>query len=183
MRKLRPEHFEFINQFIFNHRSLYWTATTLQKVLISKFNGAWQISQSTLRSRLKDTFGMSFKQIKRQNIIPDEKQRQRRFAIGWAIQKILNSQNYEFMFIDEFSLSDRSFKFYGWSKKGMSGFISTMEDTFSMSFFVTFSVNRFYGIMGIKLNWNFTNIYFLNNVLKKWKKLNLKKKLDHWWLC
>ena len=80
------------------------------------------------------------------------------------------------MFIDEFLLSDRSFKFYGWSKKGMSVFISTMGDTFSMSFFVAFSVNRFYGIMGIEgTGTSQIFIHFLNNVLNKRKKLNLDK--------
>ena len=50
----------------------------------------------------------------------------------------------------------------------MSEFISTMGDTFSMSFFVAFSVNRFYGIMGIEgTGTSQIFIHFLNNVLKK----------------
>ena len=59
-------------------------------------------------------------------------------------------ENYELMFVDEFSLSDRSFKFFGWSKRGNSKFINTMPDTFWMSFYIAFSKNRFYGIMGVE---------------------------------
>ena len=72
------------------------------------------------------------------------------------------------------SLSNQSFKFYGWSKKGKSGFISIISDSFSMSFFVAFNADRFYGIVGIEETGTSQNfIYFLHNVLKKRKKVNL----------
>ena len=76
------------------------------------------------------------------------------------------------MFINEFSLNDRSFKFFGWSKKGKSGFISTMSDVFSMSFFMAFSADKFYGIMGTeKTGTSQKFIHFLHHVLKERTKL------------
>ena len=76
------------------------------------------------------------------------------------------------MFIDEFSLNDRSFKFFSWSKKGKSGFISTMSDVFSMSFFMAFSADRFYCIMGTeKTGTSQKFIHFLHHVLKERTKL------------
>ena len=119
---------------------------------------------------------MSFKRIKRKSKTTDEKQRQRRFAIGWAIQTKLNSLNYEFIFIDELSVSNLSFKFYDWSKKGKSEFIRTISDSFSMSFLVAFSADRFYGIMGIEeIRTSQIFIYFLYNLLKEIKKVNLNE--------
>ena len=43
------------------------------------------------------------------------------------------------MYINEFSLSDHSFKFFGWNEKGKSKFISTISDSFKMSLYVAFS--------------------------------------------
>ena len=77
------------------------------------------------------------------------------------------------MFIDEFSLGDRSFKLFGWSKKGKSGFVNSISDSFCMSFFVAFREDRFYGIMGTEgtgTSQKFT--HFLAEVLKERKKSN-----------
>ena len=162
--------------FLFSHSSSYWTAATLQQALLSKFPDIQQISQSTLRSRLKDTFWMSYKRIKRQHKETEKKERQRRFALGWIIQTTLNAQNYELMFLDEFSISDRSFKFFGWSKKGKSGFVRAIPDSFCMSFFVAFRVENFYGIMGTEGTGTSQKfIHFLAKVLKERRKMTLNE--------
>ena len=76
------------------------------------------------------------------------------------------------MFIDEFSLNDRSFKFFDWSNKGKSGFISTMSEVFCMSFFMAFSADRFCGIMGTEKTGTLQKfIHFLHHVLKERTKL------------
>ena len=77
------------------------------------------------------------------------------------------------MYINEFSLSDHSFKFFGWNEKGKSKFISTISDSFKMSFYVAFSKYKFYGIIGVegtRTSQNFIN--FLSKVLKKKKMMN-----------
>ena len=71
----------------------------------------------TLVPRLKETFEMSNKRIKKLNKSKTEKSNCRKFIFGWVIQAKLDTQNYELIFIDEFSLSDRWLKFYGWSER------------------------------------------------------------------
>ena len=116
---------------------------------------------------------MSYKRVKKQHKKAEDKPIQRRFALGWVIQAKLNLQKYELMFIDEFSLSDRSFKFFGWSKRGNSKFINTMPDTFWMSFYIAFSKNRFYGIMGVEGTGNSEKfIHFLAKVLEERSRLD-----------
>ena len=119
---------------------------------------------------------MSFKRVNIQHKKKENKETQRRFELGWAIQTKLNSQNYELMFIDEFSLSKRSFKFFGWGKKGKPNFIRTMPDTFRMSFYIASSKNRFYGIMGVGGTGNSEKfIHFLTKILKERLKPNLSE--------
>ena len=74
------------------------------------------------------------------------------------------------MYINEFSLSDHSFKFFGWNEKGKSKFISTISDSFKMSFYVAFSKYKFDGIIGVEGTGTSQNfIHFLSKVLKKRK--------------
>ena len=161
---------------MFNHITSYWTAATLQDALLTEFPNIQQISQSTLVSRLKDSFGMSYKKSKRLHKSTLEKPGKRRFTLAGAIQVKLIAQNYELMFIDEFSLSDRSLKFFGWSEKGKSGYVNSILDSFSMSFFVAFSADRFYGIMGVEGTGNSQKfIHFLSKVLKERMKLSLEE--------
>ena len=168
-KKLTSQHLTFIQQFLnFNHNTSYWTAATLQKALLSEFPDIYQISQSTLRSRLKDTFYMSYKRIKKQTKAATEKQNVWQFALAWTMQAKLNLLDSELIFIDEFLLSEISFKFFGWSKKGKSGYFNSISDSFSMSFFVAFSADRFYGIMGTKGTGTAQKfIHFLGKVLKQ----------------
>ena len=164
------------NSIWFNNKASYWTLATLQKAYLSNFPSISKISQTTLWSRLKDTFGMSYKRIKIQRKITTEKQNIRRFALAGAIQIKLESLNYELIFIDEFSLSDRSFKFFGWSKRGKSGYINSVSNSFSMSFFVALSSTRFYGILGTEGTGNSKKfIHFLSKVLNERKKLSYQE--------
>ena len=115
---------------------------------------------------------MSYKRIKKQTKAATENQNVRRFALAGAMQAKLELLNYELIFIDEFSLSDRSFKFFGWSKRGKSGYFNYISDSFCMSFFVAFSTNRFYGIMGTEGTGTAQKfIHFLRKVLQERMKL------------
>ena len=77
------------------------------------------------------------------------------------------------MYINEFSLSDRSFKFFSWSEKGKSKFMNTISDSFKMSFYVAFSKYKFYGIIGVECTRTSQHfIHFLSEVLKERKMMN-----------
>ena len=131
------------------------------------FSNTQKVSQSTLVSKLKNTFEMSYKRIKKLNKSNTEKPNCRKFILGWAIQVKLDTQNYELIFIDEFSLSDRWLKFYGWSERGKSEYIKYIPDSFNMSFYVAFSAERIYGIMRVRGTGNLKIfIHFLSKVFK-----------------
>ena len=73
-------------------------------------------------------------------------------------------------------MSDRSFKFFGWSKRGKSGYINSVSNSFSMSFFVALSSTRFYGILGTEGTGNSKKfIHFLSKVLNERKKLSYQE--------
>ena len=91
---------------------------------------------------------MSYKRTIRIHKAAVEKPMLRRLAFAGALQVKLYALDYKIIFIDEFSLSDRAFKFFGWSKKGKPEYGSSISDSFSMSFYVSLSNDRLYGIMG-----------------------------------
>ena len=55
-------------------------------------------------------------------------------------------ENYELIFLDEFSLNSKHNKYYGWSKVEQKGYLLTHYDNFSMFFVVAFSYKSIYGI-------------------------------------
>ena len=56
----------------------------------------------------------------------------------------------EIIYIDEFSLNDRNLNHYGWWDKRKQGYINWIMENFTMTFFLAFSKQHFYGIMGNK---------------------------------
>ena len=116
---------------------------------------------------------MSYKRVKKLHKKVEDKPIQRWFALGWVIQAKLNLQNYDLMSIDEFSLSDHFFIFFGWNKRGNSKCINAMPYTFWMSFYIAFSKNRFYGIMKVEGTGNSEKlIHFLAKVLEERSRLD-----------
>ena len=61
-----------------------------------------KISQSTIRSRLKDTFGISYKTQKKSS---EDHQNIKKLAITGSVLEKLEKINYELIFIDEFLLT------------------------------------------------------------------------------
>ena len=134
---------------------------------MKKFPDLGQVSRTTVISSLKSDHNMSYKQLHRRPRQTFSKLSERAFAVAMNIQKQLEDKGFELLYIDEFSVSDRSFKAYGWSKRGGPGWLSGFPDSFSMSFFLAFSRNQFYGIMGNEETSNSRKfIYFLKKVLK-----------------
>ena len=63
--------------------------------------------------------------------------------------------------------------FFGWSKKGKSGFVRAIPDLFCMSFFVAFRVEKFYGIMGRKERELHRNLFTFYS--RYWRKMALSE--------
>ena len=157
-------------------KTRYWTVNDLKISLMRQFPKLDQVSQTIIISSLKDDFNMSYKQLHRKPRQAFSKPNEKAFSIVVNIQKILDDKKeFELLFIDEFSVSDKAFKAYGLSKRGDSGWISSFSNYLSMSFFLEFSRYQFYGIIG---NDKLKEIYLLlKNVIQlRIQKANLSKR-------
>ena len=91
----------------------------------------------------------------------------------WVIiqSKFINN-DWELVFIDEFSISSHRNKFKGWSFKDHKPAIAAKIDNFSMYFVIAVSPKHIYGILGNEnANTSHVFIYFLDNLLKYREKL------------
>ena len=79
------------------------------------------------------------------------------------LQLILENEGYELLFMDEFSLSSRYNKYYGWAEKGKNGYLPLIYDSFSMLFVICFSNKQFYAIKGSSQP---MNLEFIKNFVK-----------------
>ena len=70
----------------------------------------------------------------------------RKFFESEILQVKLEENDYELIFIEEFSLSSKYHKHYGWSKIGEKGYLQTLYDSFNMFFVIAFSQRCIYGI-------------------------------------
>ena len=100
----------------------------------------------------------------------------RKFYESAMVQIQLNNRGYELMFIDEFSINFRHNTTYGWAPVGVKGYLDVNIESFSMSFMVGFSKQRFYGIVGTSTSNNSASfLRFVKNTFEhRSKSLKLK---------
>ena len=80
--------------------------------------------------------------------------------------KILESKDYELMYLDEFSIQLRNKSVYGWGPKGDYGFQQIHTEDFNMSFIIGFSIRRIYGVLGTTATHSHKSfITFISNIL------------------
>ena len=69
--------------------------------------------------------------------------------LRWACTlKYLLENDYEWIYIDEFTVSDRSYKPYGWGFKGQKSLCSIMPEAFKVMFIVSLSSKAGYSVLG-----------------------------------
>ena len=96
----------------------------------------------------------------------------RKFFESAILQVKLEENDYELIFIDEFSMSSKYHKHYGWSKIGDKGYLLTHYDSFNMFFVIAFSQRRIYGIKGYSKAMNLELITkFIDQVIEE-RKIN-----------
>ena len=96
----------------------------------------------------------------------------RKFFESAEIQLRFIENEYELIYIDEFTQNSRENRFYSWTRKGSKGFIEFEEDQFSMSFIIAFSWLKFYGVFGkAKITDSLSFIWFLENLIESRMKL------------
>ena len=123
------------------------TVKEIRNHLISKENMD-SISSTSIKRILKEKLNYSFKRISTLEHNSARPFNIRKFFESAILQIKLEENNFELIFIDEFSLSSKHNKLYGWSKVGQKGYVLTHYDSFSMFFVVAFSERGIYGIKG-----------------------------------
>ena len=106
------------------------------------------ISKSTINRILKNKLSYSYKKANIVNKIwlkPDQK---RRFCESIQIQLSILNLDYEIIYFDAFSYSNRHNTVYTWGIKSEKAFAVMENQDFSMSFLIAFSSQRFYDWIG-----------------------------------
>ena len=95
--------------------------------------------------------------------------------LRWACNLIYLLENdYEWIYIDEFRVSDRSYKPYGWRFKGQNSLCSIMPEAFKFMFIVSLSSKAGYSVLGTTATEN--SILF--SQFRKWVADESKKYSD-----
>ena len=127
---------------------------------------------------MKNKFNLSYKKITKQRLQKDQNSNFRKFLIAAVVQSKLGLLSLELIYIDEFSLNDRNLNHYGWWDKGKQGYINWLMENFSMTFFLAFSKQHFYGIMGNKeLNNSASFVHFIKKLLESRSNCNATSNL------
>ena len=145
---LGDHHREFIEELINNQAKSPETLDGIRSKLKQKFNIDNKLSRSTVRRFLRNKLKMSFTKMSKicpKILSPESVHRIYRWS---EVIKELTRTGVEVIFVDEFSLSSRSYKQYGWSKIGSKSLFWEMANQFSCSFVVGLSQLRFYPVYG-----------------------------------
>ena len=122
------------------------------------------ISTTTVRAVLKHQLNKTYKKVDFVNQTWSVKENVRKLCESVMIAKLLDEDDFELIYVDEFTLWTRSNKYYTWTNKGVKGFIDKMLDNFR---WVSqwFSKNRIYEILVSRCAKNSkTFIWFLSSL-------------------
>ena len=94
----------------------------------------------------------------------------------WAkLIHLLEQNDFELMYFDEFSINERSFTYKGWSNKGIKGLISKTDQNLTFSVAVWFSKKMIYGVMA---TWKTFNSQAIKHFYHGWMEARQKLELD-----
>ena len=147
-RILQNHHHEFIQNFIKSHKGVPLTLNYVILKLKEEFNEVSTISKSTVRRVMKRYLSMPY--IKVSKVNPNLYKAESKIKMlkwSWVIEKLVE-RDVNFIFVDEFSVSARSFKSFAWSPIGSKSLYSSKTDVFSWSFRVRLSSKMYYGVYG-----------------------------------
>ena len=147
-KKIKDYHLRYIKSNVQQKSGTPLTLEELRDKLRRRFNELTSISKSTIGWWLHNELNFSYKKMSTTNIKlfnPENTLKMIKWA--WVINKLLKLEH-EVVFLDEFSISSRSFKSYGWSPKREKAMWSKYPDNFSMSIMAAFSQRSYYKIYG-----------------------------------
>ena len=125
------------------------TAKTVKIDIINQFSEVINISLSTVARTLKQRVGMSYKKLHRREAGTFKKANIIQYIdSAWIIQTLPNT-GWELIYFDGFGWDSRRSQFYGWCRRGDSGYMKLFNDKLDVSFIWAISKEWFYGVMGV----------------------------------
>ena len=169
---------DYIRSLVQNSYGEIFVIDDIQKRLLQRFHDLNSISNSTISRWLRNKLGMSFKKLSKVNAkIHNPGQALKVGRWKWCIHYLLD-EDFEVVYVDEFSYSERKHRQMGWTLKGKKRLYPESKENFTMNFIVALSARRYYPVLGLNRSWQsqiFSNyIEYLLNYLKKIGE-NIKK--------
>ena len=128
--------------------------------LENKFEEQGHVWSSTVSNTLKKDLRMSYKRLNRINKRNFNKESLVLILKSAASLQCLLKTSSEILFFDEFSYDIRKTKYYGWGPKNSKLFIAQTPESFTISFIIGLSMQRYYGVTGnldqfhLRLSWS-----------------------------
>jgi hypothetical protein len=159
------EHVEFIKQLTDKLRGTHYTASVIQQEFKVQFPNMPAISLSTIYRILKSKLNMSFRKLSKFNKSLEKQVNVRIMNESMLLQLMLEQQDLQLLYLDEFSIQTRNSNCYGWAAKGNKAYIYQFPSNFSLSVTICFSQDRMLGVTGnSKTNNSQSFVEFLKEV-------------------
>ena len=143
----------------------------IRKRLLQRFRDLNSISNSTISRWLRNTQGMSFKKLSKVNAKLHNPGQALKVGRWKCCIHYLLDEDFEVVYVDEFSYFERKHLQMGWALKGKKRLYPESKENFTMNFIVALSARRYYPVLGLKRSWQsqiFLNyIEHLLNYIKK----------------
>ena len=149
-RKFKDEHVLWVKEYVDSKATKYFTAAHIWSAFNTNFGDDMKISVSTVTRILKNKLKMKYKKLEKTDLRTLNPTSKRFMAESLSLQLELLQENYELIWVDEFSLSSRASNMHEWCMVGMKKYVNFHVNAFWMNFIVVFSRRSFYGIMGVK---------------------------------
>ena len=149
-KKLKNEYLIYLKELINKKEQHPLTSEEIRIQMYSKFPDLNGISKSTLSRWLHTELHMSYKKLSlvdKKLLNQDEVSK----MLRWAVMiKQLHLLKVEIVYIDEFSVSERAHKQYGWRSIGKKSLYFSKKNIFSCSFMVDLSSFKYYPALEVK---------------------------------
>ena len=149
-RKLQNEYLIYLKLLMSKQEQHPLTLDEIRLQMCSKFPNLDGISKSTLSRWLHLELHMSYKKL---SLVDKKLMNQEEVwkMLRWAVSiKQLQLFKVEIVYIDEFSVSERAHKQYGWGSIGKKSLFISKKNIFSCSFMVGLSSLKYYPALGVQ---------------------------------
>ena len=166
-RKVTNQHIDAVKEFLIKHKGEHFIIDMIQFYLKEEYLELSMISDLSIRRILNQNLKYSNKKIclVHKKIITLKCLRVF-FESAYSLAS-LEERDYEFTYLDEFSLNFKNKSVYGWGPKGNNGFRYNYTASMKMSFMIGFSINRVYRIFGTTTTHNHKSFaFFVSNILE-----------------